>query len=140
MIATARSVEQSYTYAHALVLMACVDQVQPAEEQTISRMLTEFGIDAAAIREIWQAHLTEDVVLTRLAMLDSDLLRRSLLKDLILVAYADGDFSDAERSLLVHLRDALLLDESFQRRAEDWVLRGIAWEKEGLALCGLEDV
>ena len=128
-------------YGRALVLMASIDEagMTTDEELVIKRMLLDIGLDEDASGEIWSAPRSEKETLVELSGIQSDLLRRSLVKDLLMVAYADGDFCSAEQALLERLRSPLGVDNGFQRRAEDWVLRGIEWQKDGLALCGLEE-
>lgn len=140
MVNSEFSPEELRAYGRALVLMASIDEagVTADEEQVIKRMLLDIGLDENASGEVWSAPRSEQATLTELSRIQNDLLRRSLVKDLLMVAYADGDFCAEEQALLARLRAPLGIDNAFQRRAEDWVRRGIEWQKDGLALCGLE--
>lgn len=124
-------------YGRTLVLMAAADVagVSPDERGTITRMFVEIGLDEVGAERAWSAPRDEAAVATALKNLRDGSLRRALLKDLLLVAHADGTYCDRERALIGRLRPVLGLDEAFERRLEDWVRRGLEWQSEGLALC-----
>lgn len=124
-------------YGRTLVLMAAADVagVSPDERGTITRMFAEIGLDEGGAERAWSAPHDEDAVATALKDLRDGSLRRALLKDLLLVAHADGTYCDRERALIGRLRPALGLDKVFERRLEDWVRRGLEWQSEGLELC-----
>jgi len=132
MINSEFSPEELRAYGRALVLMASIDEagVTADEEQVIKRMLLDIGLDENASGEVWSAPRSEQATLTELSRIQNDLLRRSLVKDLLMVAYADGDFCSEEQALLARLRAPLGIDNALQRRAEDWVRRGIEWQND----------
>lgn len=134
------SPEELHAYGRALVLMASIDKagVTADEELVIKRVLGDIGLDEKASEEVWHAPRNEQASIAELSLIRNDLLRRSLIKDLLMVAYADGDFCSSEQALLARLCAPLGIEGTFLRRAEDWVRRGIEWQKDGLALCGLE--
>lgn len=128
--------EQLGAYGRALILMAGADAAVTVEErQTLGRLLADLGLDEAACARLWALPADESQVLDGLDRVTDTTLQRSLVKDLVLVAHADGDYSTPERALLGRVRERLGLSDEFARRAEAWVLRGIEWQRDGIALC-----
>lgn len=123
-------------FGQALVLMASADDHVTADERTaVTRVVHDVGLSVEDAEQIWRAPPTESAVVEAISLWRDEVLRRALLKDLLLVAYADGEFSPTEGLLLGRLRTALGLDASVQDAMEAWVRRGIAWQQEGLDLC-----
>jgi hypothetical protein len=128
--------EDLLAFGQALVLMARADQQVTREEQiAVSRALLDIGLTIDDAESLWTSTPDEGAVREGLRRWSSPVLRRLLLKQLFIVAYADGEFSAHERALLDRLFASLSLPPSVRDAMESWVQRGIAWQQEGIALC-----
>jgi uncharacterized membrane protein YebE (DUF533 family) len=116
--------EQDFAIVRALVSVAWADGVYAdREREMISALLEAYGADAAqkkAIEEYAaQRRTLDDVDPQELSAAD----RRTLLQHAVLLAYADGDFSQAEAEHLAALSAKLRIPDSeskelFQASAE----------------------
>ena len=128
--------EELVSFGQALVLMASADRRVTRDEQiAVSRAILDIGLSVDDAEALWKHAPDETAVREAIRRWTSPVLRRVLLKQLFIVAYADGEYSPEERAVLERLFDALGLGPEVHAAMESWVQRGIAWQREGIALC-----
>lgn len=124
-------------YCSTLIALAAADEhgVTPAERTTIDRISVELGIPEQSRAAAWAASPGAEEVLSALEHITDPARRRTLLKDMVLLAFADGEFSAQERAFVEKVRARMGLEPAFLTRVVDWVNRGAAWLQEGVELC-----
>lgn len=124
-------------YGAALIALAECDEqgITFDERATITRLFTDLGFSEAAHEAAWKAPRAERELLPSLAALSDVARRRALVKDLVLLAYADGEYSEPERRFVEVVRIAFDLTPSWLERVDAWARRGIEWQQEGIDLC-----
>jgi uncharacterized tellurite resistance protein B-like protein len=128
--------EELLSFGQALVLMANADHRMTRDEQiAVTRAILDIGLSVDDAEALWKSTPDEPSVLDAIRRWTSPVLRRVLLKQLFIVAYADGEYSPEERAVLDRIFGALALDPSVRDAMESWVQRGIAWQREGIELC-----
>lgn len=105
-------------YIQALVTLAHVDGLLPIERQYVEAKARLLAVDIA-----WDA---ADGKLPPIAESVSELTRRVIVRDCIVLAGVDGEFSDDERKVVHRIAAWLEVEESACDRIEDWLRR--YWE------------
>jgi tellurite resistance protein len=72
------------------------------------------------------------------AEFERDKAKRIVLTELINASFADGDYSESERAGLRAIAGSMAVDETGVVALEQWVERGVRWQREGRKLLGLE--
>ncbi len=124
-------------YGAALIALAeCDEQGITADERaTLARLFSDLGFSEAVRDAAWKAPRGEGDLLDSLQALGEVSRRRALVKDLVLLAYADGEYSDPERNFVEKIRRMFNLAPAWLDRVDGWVRRGIEWQQEGVDLC-----
>ena len=125
------------TYGAALIALAECDErgITNDERATITRLFADLGFSKAACDAAWKAPRAEDELLRNLDAIDDVTRKRALVKDLVLLAYADGEYSEHERRFVETVRHAFDLAPAWLVRVDAWARRGIEWQQEGVDLC-----
>jgi len=121
---------QTKPYLQALLTVARVDGLLPVELEYIRDQAEVLGHDLDALME------EDSLALGELGRGCNDLTKKAILRDCILLACIDNDFSDQERTKIAEICKILDLDVSLVSRFEDWLQRYDALLKEGARLMG----
>ena len=105
-------------YIQALVTLAHVDGLLPIERSYVEAQARLLGVPVD-----WDA---ADGQLPPIGEQVSELTRRIIVRDCIVLASVDGEFSDDERQLVHRIAAWLRVDEAACDRIEDWLRR--YWE------------
>jgi hypothetical protein len=105
------------TYLRALIVVVKVHGVEPVER--------DFVVSRARILGVEHEHLWDDEVADLPPLPDdlSDTTKRVVLRDCILIACIDGDYTDTERQFIHRIRDWLGLAPETVDLFEDWFRR-----------------
>ncbi len=124
-------------YGVALIALAECDErgITNDERGTIARLFADLGFSEVSRDAAWSASRSEGDVLRNLGALDDPTRRRALVKDLVLLAYADGEYSEREKRFVETVAQMFDLAPSWLERVDAWVRRGIEWQQEGVELC-----
>ncbi len=124
-------------YGAALIALAECDEqgITDDEHATIARLFADLGFSEAARVAAWKAPRAESELHRNLEALGDATRRRALVKDLVLLAYADGEYSEQERRFVENVRRTFDLAPQWLERVDAWARRGIAWQQEGVDLC-----
>ena len=106
------------TYIQALVALAHIDGLFDIERDYVEAKAALLGVDCD-----WSVVSAE---LQPIASQTSELTRRIIVRDCILLASVDGEYSDAERTAIHRIATWLKVDEAACDRIEDWLRR--YWE------------
>lgn len=108
---------QADLYIRGLLAIADADGIDPSEMDYIRQQATGLGVDVDTVMQ-------EGVpTLDGLGEGCSAFTRRIILRDCIILAYADGVFSKEERAMIDQLCDRLSLDRGLVPRFEAWLAR-----------------
>jgi hypothetical protein len=105
------------TYLRVLIIVVKVHGVEPVERDFVESRARILGVDPS---HLWDEALTE---LPPLPEGMGDMTRRVVLRDCILIACIDGDFTDTERAWTHRIRDWLGLSAETADLFEDWFRR-----------------
>lgn len=124
-------------YGAALIALAECDErgITDDERATIRRLFADLGFSQATCDAAWKAPRANDDLLRALSAIGDANRKRALVKDLVLLAYADGEYSEHERRFVETIRHAFDLAPAWIVRVDAWVRRGIEWQQEGVGLC-----
>ncbi len=124
-------------YGTALIALAECDErgITDDERATIARLFADLGFSEVVRDAAWKAPRAESELLSNLEALGDATRRRALVKDLVLLAYADGEYSEEEKRFVETVRRTFDLAPSWLERVDAWVRRGIEWQHEGVDLC-----
>jgi uncharacterized membrane protein YebE (DUF533 family) len=129
--------DQVLAYLKTLAGVAAADgALEEAERAMFEATMADYGLPDDArtlIRGSLDAPSPMDVELRRI---EDGAVRRLILRDAWLMAYADGRVTDAERARLEAIRLALRLPEAEAAAAEGWVREGVAWIERGDEMVG----
>ncbi len=129
--------DQVLLYLKTLAGVAAADgDVSEAERAMFEATMADYGLPEEVrklIRACFDAPPTVDLELRRL---QDAAVRRLLLRDAWLMAYADGNVSEAERLKLTALLEALRLPPAEAAAAEGWVREGLNWIERGDEMVG----
>jgi len=115
-------------YLRALASVAHADGVLDVERQFIEQQAASLGIDQEEI------NLSQPVDLDSLTSTASDLTRRLIVRDCIVLASLDDDYTGNERRHIRHLAARLGVSEDVVGKLEDWVNRYSTILEEGQRL------
>lgn len=115
-------------YLRALAAIARVDGVLDVERQFIEQQALSLGLDPSDIDWTKAADLDGEIACA------SDVTRRLIVRDCIVLASLDDDYTDNERREICQLAARLGIADDVVRRLEDWVGRYSAIIEEGRAL------
>lgn len=120
-------------YLRALIAVVKVHGIEEVERDFVEARARTLGVDPS---HLWDETLDE---LPPIRGEMSDPTRRVVLRDCILIACIDGEYTDTERAWIHRIRDWLGLDEQTVDLFEDWFRRyyDLMDEQEAL-LCGFE--
>jgi len=131
------STDQVLAYLKTLAAVAAADgEIGEAERAMFEATMADYGLPAEArtlIRGCLDAPPSVEADLRRI---EDGAVRRLVLRDSWLMAYADGRVTDAERTRLEAIRRALRLPESETDAAEGWVREGVSWIERGDEMVG----
>jgi len=105
------------TYLQALITVVKMDGVKEIERQYVDARAALLGVDSAPL---WAEEITE------LPPVSEDVgvvTRRVVIRDCILMACIDGDYTDRERSRVHQIAAWLSLEEQTCDHFEDWLRR-----------------
>jgi len=122
---------QAEGYLRALIAIAQVDGVLPVELDYLRHQATVMGFDLDVLMA------EDEATPTDLGQGCNAMTRRVILRDCIILACIDNEFSGAERQKVDEICDLLELDRALIPRFEDWIGRYEAVLTEGARL--LED-
>lgn len=105
------------TYLRALILVVKVHGIEPVERAFVERRARMLGVEHG---HLWEEGLDD---LPELPESMSDMTRRVVLRDCILIACIDGEYSDEERSWIHRICAWLGLSTDTADRFEDWFRR-----------------
>ncbi len=105
------------TYLKALILVVKVHGIEPEERQFVERQARLLG---AEHEHLWDESVEE---LPPLPEGMGDMTRRVVLRDCILIACIDGDYSDEERAWIHRICEWLGLSVTTADLFEDWFHR-----------------
>lgn len=105
------------TYLHALIVVVKLHGIEPEERAFVEDRARKLGVDAAPL---WA---TAEDTLPPLPEGTSEMTRRVVLRDCILIACLDGDYSDTERGWIHRICAWLGLETSTADLFEDWLRR-----------------
>jgi uncharacterized membrane protein YebE (DUF533 family) len=129
--------DQVLLYLKTLAGVAAADgEVAEAERAMFEATMADYGLPEEArklIRACLDAPPGVDLELRRL---QDAAVRRLLLRDAWLMAYADGSVSEPERRRLTALLEALRLPPDDAVAAEGWVREGLSWIERGDEMVG----
>lgn len=131
------STDQVLLYLKTLAGVAAADgKVTEAERAMFEATMADYGLPEEArklVRACLDAPPPVDLELRRL---QDPAVRRLLLRDAWLMAYADGLVSDPERRRLEAILAALRLPPEEAAAAEGWVREGLNWIERGDEMVG----
>ena len=104
-------------YLRALIVVVKVHGIEEVERDFVEARARILGVDPA---HLWDETLEE---LPPLNDAMSDPTRRVVLRDCILIACIDGEYTDSERAWIHRIRDWLGLDAQTVDLFEDWFRR-----------------
>lgn len=105
------------TYLRVLIAVVKVHGIEPVEREFVESRARILGVDH---EHLWDETLTD---LPALPDGMSDMTRRVVLRDCILIACIDGDYTDTERAWVHRIRDWLALGAETADLFEDWFRR-----------------
>jgi len=128
MLAVAEVLEgfDAEAYLQALVAVAQTNGVKDEEVEFIKHQAESLGIAAV--------DFDQPVDLTAIAKTASSVTCRIILRDCIVVAAADGDFTDSERERINEIAGCLGVDLEVVGKLESWMQRYSDVLKEGQEL------
>lgn len=131
------STDQVLGYLKALAAVAAADgRIDESERHLFEAAMEDYGLPAHARTLVRQCLDNPPLVEPELRRVEDGAVRRVILRDAYLMAYADGEISDAERQRIDRIRAALRLPEDEARAAEAWVKEGLAWLERGDEMVG----
>lgn len=101
-------------YLDALVAVAKADGVKPEEREFIVQQAASLGIEP---------DFEHPIDLTILRSASSIVTRRIIIRDCIVLAAVDGDYSANERERIGEIASGLGVDARTVERIEDWIKR-----------------
>jgi len=129
--------DQVLAYLKTLAAVAAADgALEEAERAMFEATMADYGLPDDARTLIRACLDVPPSVDNELRRIDDGAVRRLILRDAWLMAYADGRVTDAERGRLESIRQALRLPESEAAAAEGWVREGVAWIERGDEMVG----
>ncbi|MDP3208678.1 MAG: TerB family tellurite resistance protein [Rhodoglobus sp.] len=132
---TSNDLEQAYGRTLIALAAADVTGITENEKEMIDRLFGELGFAEETRTSAWNATRDTADVIRGLATIQDPVRRRALIKDLVLLAHADGEYTSEERAFIQGVNEAFGHRQEFVARVEDWVRRGDAWQQEGVDLC-----
>jgi uncharacterized membrane protein YebE (DUF533 family) len=124
-------------YLKSLALVAAADgEVDESERAMFEATMADYELPETArklVRSCLAACPPIDVELRRL---EDPVVRRVILRDAHLMAYADGRLTEPERGRLETIRRALRLEQREAEAADAWVREGLGWLERGDEMVG----
>jgi hypothetical protein len=105
------------TYLRVLIMLVKVHGIEPVEREFVESRARTLGVDPS---HLWDETLSE---LPPLPEGMSEMTRRVVLRDCILIACIDGEFTDIERGWTHRICGWLGLDLDTANLFEDWFRR-----------------
>ena len=115
------------TYLGALVAVARVDGVSESERAFVEHQASLVGVET---EELWAAPAEE----LSTAASAPEKTRRLIIRDCLVLAAADGQYTSAERERIRRLAAEIEIDETIVVALEDWLERYVGILEEGTAL------
>ncbi len=118
-------------YLRALASIAQVDGVLEVERQFIEQQALSLGLNPSEIDWTKAADLDGEIACA------SGVTRRLIVRDCIVLASLDDDYTDNERREIRQLAARLGISDDVVHRLEDWVVRYSAIIEEGRELLAM---
>ena len=129
--------DQVITYLKVLASVSAADgRIEDSERSMFEAAMADYGLPDKARALVRQCLETPPQIDTELRRLEDAAVRRLMLRDAFLMAYADGQVSPAEADRIERIRMALRLGEDDARASEAWVAEGLRWLERGDEMVG----
>ena len=121
------------TYLRALIAVVKIDGIKVIERDYIETRAKVLGVDTVAL---WEEELKEFPPIPEEV---SEVTRRVIVRDCILLGCIDGEYTDAERAWVHRIATWLSVDIEASDRLEDWLRRYFdLMEEQEMLLSGFD--